>query len=155
MRFSSLESLLTRHPAPSFVAPLALAREVVRQLQHEDARALVIESDAPPVRIVSDRHVVDALMAARRDADALTALDLSVPIESFDGSTTLEMAWSRIRTNHRPWVAIRRGNRVIALLSRTQVLEWIVLAQEDEVDCAIGAVQCFSLANRRPSRAHE
>src|SRR5215831_4983521 len=146
MRFATLGSLLTGHRGPSFIASSAPASEAVRRLQQGDARALVLTRDAPPVRIVSDRHIVDSVVAQRRDPDAITAFELSVPTESFDRTTTLNNAWNRVKVQGLPWVAVLDGNRVIALVSRTQMLEWVVRSQEDEVDCAINAVQRFALS---------
>jgi len=40
--------------------------------------------DVPPASIVTDRHIVDSEIAERRDPDAMTALELSVPTESFE-----------------------------------------------------------------------
>ena len=149
MRFATLGSLLTGHREPSFIAPAASALEAVRQLQRSDVRAVVVIHDAPPVRIVSDLHIVESVVARRRDPDSLTALELSVPTESFERTTTLDFAWNRVKDKSLPWVAVRDGNLVIALVSRTQMLEWVVRSQEYEVDCAINAVKHFALANRR------
>jgi len=149
MRFATLGSLLTGHREPSFIAPAASASEAVRQLQRSDVRAVVVIHDAPPVRIVSDLHIVESVVARRRDPDTLTALELSVPTESFDRTTTLDIAWNRVKDKSLPWVAVRDGNLVIALVSRTQMLEWVVRSQEDEVDCAINAVKHLALSNRR------
>jgi hypothetical protein len=141
--------LLTGHREPSFIAPAASASEAVRQLQRSDVRAVVVIHDAPPVRIVSDLHIVESVVARGRDPDTLTALELSVPTESFERTTTLDIAWNRVKDKSLPWVAVRDGNLVIALVSRTQMLEWVVRSQEDEVDCAINAVKHFALSNRR------
>jgi len=149
MRFATLGSLLTGHREPSFIAPAASASEAVRQLQRSDVRAVVVIRDAPPVRIVSDLHIVESVVARRRDPDTLTALELSVPTESFERTTTLDIAWNRVKDKSLPWVAVRDGNLVIALVSRTQMLEWVVRSQEDEVDCAINAVKHLALSNRR------
>ena len=149
MRFATLGSLLTGRRGPSFIAPAASALEAVRQLQRSDVRAVVVIHDAPPVRIVSDLHIVESVVARRRDPDTLTALELSVPTESFDRTTTLDIAWNRVKDKSLPWVAVRDGNLVIALVSRTQMLEWVVRSQEDEVDCAINAVKHLALSNRR------
>jgi len=149
MRFATLGSLLTGHREPSFIAPAASASEAVRQLQRSDVRAVVVIHDAPPVRIVSDLHIVESVVARRRDPDTLTALELSVPTESFERTTTLDIAWNRVKDKSLPWVAVRDGNLVIALVSRTQMLEWVVRSQEDEVDCAINAVKHLALSNRR------
>jgi len=149
MRFATLGSLLTGHREPSFIAPAASASEAVRQLQRSDVRAVVVIHDAPPVRIVSDLHIVESVVARGRDPDTLTALELSVPTESFERTTTLDIAWNRVKDKSLPWVAVRDGNLVIALVSRTQMLEWVVRSQEDEVDCAINAVKHFALSNRR------
>src|SRR5215468_6530539 len=149
MRFATLGSLLTGRRGPSFIAPAASASETVRQLQRSDARAVVVMHDAPPVRIVSDLHIVDTVVAQRRDPDTLTALELSVPTESFERTTTLDIVWNRVRDKSLPWVAVRDGDRVIALVSRTEMLEWVVRSQEDEVDCAISAVKRLALSNRR------
>ena len=86
-----------------------------------------------------------------RDPDAMTALELSVPTESFEPMTTLDAAWSRVKAKGLPWVVVRDGKRVIALVTRTQMLEWVVRSQEDEVDCAINAVKRLALSNRRPA----
>jgi len=150
MRFATLGSLLTGRRGPSFIAPAASASETVRQLQRSDARAVVVMHDVPPVRIVSDLHIVDTVVAQRRDPDTLTALELSVPTESFERTTTLDIVWNRVRDKSLPWVAVRDGNRVIALVSRMEMLEWVVRSQEDEVDCAINAVKRLAFANRRP-----
>lgn len=150
MRFATLGSFLTGHRRPTFIAPSASASEAVRQLQQGDVHAVVIMRDAPPVRIVSDRHIVESVLARRRDPDAMTALELSVATESFERTTSLDTAWSRIREKALLWFAVRDGNRVIALVSRTEMLEWVVRLQEDEVDCAINAVKRFALSNRRP-----
>ena len=149
MRFATLGSLLTGHREPSFIAPAASALEAVRQLQRSEVRAVVVINDAPPVRIVSDLHIVESVVARGRDPDTLTALELSVPTESFERTTTLDIAWNRVKDKSLPWVAVRDGNLVIALVSRTQMLEWVVRSQEDEVDCAINAVKHFALSNRR------
>jgi len=149
MRFATLGSLLTGHREPSFIAPAASASEAVRQLQRSDVRAVVVLHDAPPVRIVSDLHIVESVVACRRDPDTLTALELSVPTESFERTTTLDIAWNRVKDKSLPWVAVRDGKLVIALVSRTQMLEWVVRSQEDEVDCAINAVKHLALSNRR------
>jgi CBS domain-containing protein len=150
MRFATLGALLTGHREPSFIAPSASASEAVRQLQKCDLRAVVVTRDALPVRVVFDRHIVESLVAQRRDPDATTALELSVPTESFDRTTTLDTAWNHVKDKGLPWVAVRDGNRVIALVSRTEVLEWVVRSQEAEVDCAINAVKSLALSNRRP-----
>ena len=150
MRFATLGSLLTGQREPSFIAPGASAREAVRQLQGSDVRAVVVMNGAPPVRIVSDLHIVESVIASRRDPDALTALELSVPTESFDRTTPLDIAWDRVKDKALAWVAVRDGDRVVALVSRTEMLEWVVRSQEDEVDCAINAVKRLALANRRP-----
>jgi CBS domain-containing protein len=149
MRFATLGSLLTGHREPSFIAPAASALEAVRQLQRSEVRAVVVINDAPPVRIVSDLHIVESVVAGRRDPDTLTALELSVPTESFERTTTLDIAWNRVKDRSLPWVAVRDGDRVIALVSRTEMLEWVVRSQEDEVDCAINAVKHLALSNRR------
>jgi len=149
MRFATLGSLLTGRRGPSFIAPAASASETVRQLQRSDARAVVVMHDAPPVRIVSDLHIVESVIARRRDPDTLTAFELSVPTESFERTTTLDIAWNRVKDKSLPWVAVRDGNLVIGLVSRTQMLEWVVRSQEDEVDCAINAVKHLALSNRR------
>ena len=149
MRFATLGSLLTGRREPSFIAPAASALEAVRQLRRSDVRAVVVISNAPPVRIVSDLHIVESVVARRRDPDTLTALDLSVPTESFERTTTLDIAWNRVKDKSLPWVAVRDGNLVIGLVSRTQMLEWVVRSQEDEVDCAINAVKHLALSNRR------
>ena len=150
MRFATLGSLLTGRREPSFISPAASASEAVRQLQQSHVRAVVVMHDAPPVRIVSDLHIVESVVARRRDPDTLTALELSVPTESFERTTTLDIAWNRVKDKSLPWVAVRDGKRVVALVSRTEMLEWVVRSQEDEVDCAIGAVQRLALSNRRP-----
>ena len=150
MRFATLGSLLTGRPEPSFISPAASAREAVRQLQRSDVRAVVVTHAAPPVRIVSDLHIVDSVIARQCDPDTLTAFELSVPTESFERTTTLDIAWNSVKDKSLPWVAVRDGNRVIALVSRTQMLEWVVRSQEDEVDCAINAVKRLAFANRRP-----
>jgi CBS domain-containing protein len=150
MRFATLGSLLTGHRDPSFIAPSASASEAVRQLQQGEVRAVVVTRNAPPVRIVSDRHIVDSVVAQRRDPEAMTALELSVPTESFDRTTTLNIAWNRVKDKGLAWAAVLDGNRVIALVSRAQMLEWVVRSQEDEVDCAINAVKRLALSNRRP-----
>ena len=150
MRFATLGSLLTGHRGPSFVAPSASASEAVRQLQQGDVRAVVVMHEAPQVRIVSDWRIVESVIAQRRDPDAMTALEISVPTESFDRATTLDIAWRRIQDRRLPWVAVRDGNRVIALVSRTEVLEWVVRSQADEVDCAMNAVKRLALSIRRP-----
>ncbi|MGH6742715.1 MAG: hypothetical protein ACREDY_27400 [Bradyrhizobium sp.] len=111
---------------------------------------MVVMRDAAPVRIVSDHHIVECVVAQRRDPDAMTALEMSVAIESFERTTTLDIAWNRIKDNDLPWVAVRDGSRVIALVSRAEMLEWVVRSQEDEVDCAINAVKRLALSNRRP-----
>lgn len=151
MRFATLGSLLTGHRAPSFIEPSASASEAVRQLHQGDVQAVVVIREAPPVRIVTDRHIVESVVAQGRDPDAMTALELSVPTESFERTTTLDIAWNRIKDKCLPWVAVRDGDRVVALVSRTQMLEWVVRSQEDEVDCAINAVKRLALSNRRPS----
>jgi signal-transduction protein with cAMP-binding, CBS, and nucleotidyltransferase domain len=150
MRFATLGSLITGHRGPSFIAPSASASEAVRQLQQDDVRAMVVMHDAPPVRIVSDRHLVESVIAQRRDPDAMTALELSEPTESFDRATTLDIAWRRVKDKTLTWVAVQEGSRVIALVSRTEMLEWVVRSQEDEVDCAINAVKRLAFSNRRP-----
>jgi hypothetical protein len=109
--------------------------------------AIVVMHDVPPASIVTDRHIVDSVIAERRDPDATTALELSVPTESFERTTTLDIAGNRIKANTLPWLAVRDGNRVIAPVSRTQMLEWVVRSQETEVDCAI--------KRRQASRAFE
>jgi len=149
MRFATLGSLLTGHREPSFIAPAASALEAVRQLQRSEVRGVAVINDAPPVRIVSDLHIVESVVAGRRDPDTLTALELSVPTESFERTTTLDIAWNRVKDRSLPWVAVRDGDRVIALVSRTEMLEWVVRSQEDEVDCAINAVKHLALSNRR------
>jgi hypothetical protein len=148
MRFATLGSLLTGHRRPSFIAPTASASEAVRQLRQNDA--VVVLGDEPPVRIVFDRHIVESVIAQRRNPDAMTALELSVPTESFERATTLDIAWKRIKDQALPWVAVRDGTRVIALISRTEVLEWVVRSQEDEVDCVINAVKHLAISNLRP-----
>ena len=150
MRFATLGSFLAGRRGPSFIAPAASASEAVRQLQQSDVRAVVVMNDAPPVRIVSDLHVVESVVAQRRDPDALTALELSVPTESFERATTLDIAWNRVKDRRLPFLAVRDGNRVIALVSRMEMLEWVVRSQEDEVDCAINAVERLALATLRP-----
>ena len=97
MRFATLGSLLTGHPGPSFIAPSASASEAVRQLRENPLQAPVVVRDASPVRIVCDRHIVESVIAQRRDPDAMTALEVSVPTESFDRTTTLDVAWSRVK----------------------------------------------------------
>ena len=149
MRFATLGSLLTGRPKPSFIAPSASASEAVCRLRQGDVRAVVVMRNAPPVRIVSDWHIVESVVAQRRDPDAITALELSVPTESFDRTTPLDIAWRHVREKHLPWVAVQDGSRVIALVSRTEMLEWVVRSQEDEVDCAINAVKRLALSNRR------
>lgn len=151
MRFATLGSLLTGRREPLFISPAASVREAVRQLQRSDVRAVVVMHDTLPVRIVSDLHIVESVVALRSDPDTLTALELSVPTESFERTTTLDIAWSRVKDKSLPWVAVRDGNRVIALVSRTEMLEWVVRSQEDEVDCAINAVKRLALSNRRPA----
>jgi len=99
---------------------------------------------------VSDRHLVESVIAQRRDPDAMTALELSEPTESFDRATTLDIAWRRVKDKTLTWVAVQEGSRVIALVSRTEMLEWVVRSQEDEVDCAINAVKRLAFSNRRP-----
>ena len=150
MRFATLGSLLTGRREPSFISPAASAREAVRQLQQSNVRAVVVIHNAPPVRIVSDLHIVESVVARRCDPDTLTALELSVPTESFERTTTLDIAWNSVKDKSLPWVAVRDGNRVIALVSRAEMLEWVVRSQEDEVDCAINAVKRLAFANRRP-----
>ena len=150
MRFATLGSLLTGRRGPSFIAPSASASEAVRQLQQDDVRVVVVMRNAPPVRIVSDRHIVESVVAKGRDPDAMTALELSVATESFDRTTPLDIAWNHVKDKGLPWVAVQDGNRVIALVSRTEMLEWVVRSQEDEVDCAINAVKRLALSNRRP-----
>ena len=150
MRFATLGSLLTGHRGPSFIAPSASASEAVRQLAQNGVRAVVVMREVPPVHIVTDRYIVESVVAQRRDPDAMTALELSVPTESFERTTTLDTAWNRIKDNGLPWVAVRDGGRVIALVSRAEMLEWVVRLQEDEVDCAINAVKRLAFSNRRP-----
>jgi hypothetical protein len=150
MRFATLGSLLTGRRGPSFIAPSASASDVVRQLQQGDVRAVVVRGNALPVHIVADRHIVESLVAPRRNPDAMTALELSAPTDSFDRTTTLDVAWNHVREKGLPWVAVRDGDRVIALISRTEMLEWVVRSQTDEVDCAINAVKRLALSNRRP-----
>ena len=150
MRFATLGSLLAGHAGPYFINPTASATDAVCRLQERELGALVLGDKTPPVKIVTDRHIVECVVARRRDADAMTALEVSTPIESFAPTTTLDAAWNRVRQKKLAWIAVRDGDRVVALVSRTQMLEWLVHAQEAEVDCAIGAVQRLAFSNHRP-----
>lgn len=150
MRFATLGSLLAGHAGPHFIEPMASATDAVHQLRKAEPGALVLGDKAPPVKIVTDRHIVESVLAERRDADATTAREVSVPVESFAPTTTLDVVWDHVRQKRLSWIAVRDGDRVIALLSRTELLEWVVRSQEAEVDCAIGAVQRFAFSNHRP-----
>ncbi len=149
MRFATIGSLLTGSHAASFIAPSASVSEAAKLMKSRNAGALVVMHDSDSVGIVCKTDIVDGVIARHRDPDVTPISELSAPVECVERSATLDLVWSRMIQASLGYVAVRDTDRVIAILSRSDIMQWMMSSQEEEFDCAIGAVKRMAFANRR------
>jgi signal-transduction protein with cAMP-binding, CBS, and nucleotidyltransferase domain len=149
MRFATIGSLLTGSHGPSFIAPSASASDAAKLMKSRNAGALVVMHDSDAVGIVCKADIVDDVVARHRDPDATPVSELSRPVECVERSATIDGVWSRMIRASLGYVAVRDIDHVIGIVSRLDIMQWMIRSQEEEVDCAIGAVKRLAFANRR------
>ena len=151
----SLESLATvlsdgRHgPAPTIAASAYVAAAI--ELMHDhDVDALIAMNGNRIAGVFTTRDIVAGVLVSRRDvactrlSDVLRQPAISLPADAnaFEALRCMDDCGC----HH---VAVDRRDHLPCILSRRDLTDWIIRRQQEQLDCAIGAVRQMGFTNRR------
>ena len=152
MLFHTVADLLKEKNASQLisVAPTETVTQAVRAMNDRQVGAAVVLDRDNLVGILTERDVMVRVVGRGREPEGTLVSDVMTrAVSSVSPFTSIRDAMnlmSKRRYRHLP--VIDEG-RVCGVISMGDATQWVMRAQAEQVDAAIGAVKQMSYANRR------
>lgn len=152
MFYQSLRNVLDEYPihvVPS-ISATATVSAAIALMKERNVDAVVAMDGGHLAGLFTARDVTIRVVGAARDAGTTRIADaMSAAPPSLDINTTIDHTLGLMNERGFQHVVVSASGRVVGVLSRHELADWIIRNQQEQLDCAIGAVKRMGYSNRR------
>ncbi|HEY2863902.1 MAG TPA: CBS domain-containing protein [Casimicrobiaceae bacterium] len=152
MLYGSLRNVLDGHPVTTSpaIAITATVSAAIALMRKHDVDAVMAMDDGRCAGLFTAHDAALRVVGAKRDASAMRvgeALPGEAP--SVDLNTPIGQALDFMTEHHCQYLVVTANGRLLGMLSRHDLTDWVIRSQQEQIDCAIRAVKRIGFASGR------
>lgn len=152
MLYGSLRNVLDGHAvtASPAIAITATVSAAIALMKKHGVDAVMAMDGGRCAGLFTAHDAALRVVGARRDAGAMRigeALPGEAP--SVDVNTPIGQALDLMTEHHCQYLVVTMNGRLLGMLSRQDLTDWVIRSQQEQIDCAIRAVKRIGFSNSR------